>query len=60
MAKKKTNDEELIEKPVVIEEKEVEKVAEAAPVVEESVNHKADYKHKELPSLMALRKKFGK
>ena len=63
MANKKSKVQEVIDKVIGTKENPAEveaKVEEAQVVVEEAPKKATDYVHKELPSLLALRKKFGK
>ena len=63
MSKKTSKVQEVIDKVIGTKEKPVEveaKVEETQVVAEEAPKKATDYVHKELPSLLALRKKFGK
>jgi hypothetical protein len=63
MSKKKSKVQEVIDKVIGTKEKPAEvedKVEETQVVAEEAPKKATDYVHKELPSLLALRKKFGK
>jgi hypothetical protein len=63
MANKKSKVQEVIDKVIGTKEKPAEveaKVEETQVVAEEAPKKATDYIHKELPSLLALRKKFGK
>jgi hypothetical protein len=63
MANKKSKVQEVIDKVIGTKQlpSEVEvKVEETQVVAEEAPKKATDYVHKELPSLLALRKKFGK
>ena len=63
MANKKSKVQEVIDKVIGTKEKPAEveaKVEETQVVAEEAPKKATDYVHKELPSLLALRKKFGK
>lgn len=63
MAKKKSKVQEVIDKVIGTKESPAEveaKVEETQVVAEEAPKKATDYIHKELPSLLALRKKFGK
>jgi hypothetical protein len=63
MSKKTSKVQEVIDKVIGTKEKPAEveaKVEETQVVAEEAPKKATDYVHKELPSLLALRKKFGK
>ena len=63
MSKRKSKVQEVIDKVIGTKEKPAEveaKVEETQVVAEEAPKKATDYIHKELPSLLALRKKFGK
>lgn len=63
MSKKTSKVQEVIDKVIGTKEKPAEveaKVEETQVVAEEAPKKATDYIHKELPSLLALRKKFGK
>jgi hypothetical protein len=63
MAKKKSKVQEVIDKVIGAKDEPAEveaKVEETQVVAEEAPKKATDYIHKELPSLLALRKKFGK
>jgi hypothetical protein len=64
MANKKSKVQEVIDKVIGTKEEPAEveqaKVEETQVVAEEAPKKATDYIHKELPSLLALRKKFGK
>jgi hypothetical protein len=63
MANKKSKVQEVIDKVIGTKENPAEveaKVEETQVVAEEAPKKATDYIHKELPSLLALRKKFGK
>lgn len=62
MSKKKSKVQEVIDKVIGTKEEQVveAQVEETQPEQPQTQAKATDYVHKELPSLLALRKKFGK